>query len=154
MVMKRFFAIGLPVVISLLWFAGCNDSKSDEIAVRVAALSYAFEHDTETAANQTAWIFTIDSDLLKEEVAHSLSNYPLAKSPMKIEDRDMMRLIDLNSGKRLAHWTVKIRRKATGEAWAEVGCVKGGLNGYGQILVLKNKSGRWSVLSSIPSWVS
>jgi hypothetical protein len=153
--MKLSRAIGIAGLTGLLLFAGCNDSNSDEIALRVAALSYAFEHDTETAANQSAWIFTIESDLYQEDVVQALTEYPLAKGTVKIEDRDSMRRIDLNSGKPFAHWTVKkVNWKAASEVWVEVGCVKGGLNGYGQVLVLKKKSGRWSAVSSIPTWVS
>ncbi len=151
--MKRPFAIGIVALFSLLCSSGCRDNQDDEVALRVAALSYAFEHDS-NFEDQTTWIFTIESDLYQNEVLKALSRYPLAKTAVKVEDRDMMRLVDLNSGKRVVHWTVKINRKTTGEARVEVGCVKGRLNGYGQILVLKKQSGSWSVISSIPTWVS
>jgi major membrane immunogen (membrane-anchored lipoprotein) len=135
--MKLSFAIGITALAGLLLFSGCEDSKRDEVALRVAAFTYAFEHDSDIAEDQTAWTFSIESELHQDEVVRALSRFPIAKGSVKIEDRDTMRRVDLNSGKRFAHWTVKITRKDTDEAWAHVGCVKVGLNGYGQILVLK-----------------
>ena len=139
---------------SLLFLFGCTDGKSDAVALRVAAFTYAFEHDTETKNDPGKWIFTIESDFGQNEVAQALSSYPLARGAVTVEDRGSSARVDTKSGKRFAHWSVNIEKKSTGEVWAEVGCVKGGLNGYGQMLFLKKKSGRWAVVSSAPSWVS
>jgi hypothetical protein len=135
-------------------FAGCSNNKTDQINLRVAALSYAFEHDEGTKTDAKTWVFEITSDFQEAEVIQALSKYPLARGALKIEDRGDLARVDTLSGNKYAHWRVKFLKFEDGEAFVDVGCVKGGLNGYGQILIMKKKWGRWVVVSSTPSWVS
>lgn len=151
--MRRSYLLFALLIALAVALSGCSDSKSDAIAMRVAALTYAFDQDPET--KQAAhWVFTVDSDLETESVVAALSAYPISTKTLQIEDRSSVLRVDAESGKRYAHWRVKIERKGLGEMWADVGCVKGGLNGYGQILVLKKKHGQWIVVSTTPTWIS
>jgi hypothetical protein len=138
----------------LFAFAGCTDRPPDATAIRVAALTYAFEHDPEIKADPARWIFAVECDAAQPEVARLLARFPLAQGPLKIEERGTSARVDALSGKRYVYWNVKVSRREDGEVWADVGCVKGGLNSYGQMMLLKKKWWGWTVVSSRQSWVS
>lgn len=138
----------------LLAGAGCTDRPPDATAIRVAALAYAFEHDPEIKADPARWIFAVECDAAQPEVIRSLARFPLAQGKVQIEERGTSARVDTLSGKRYVYWNVKVSRRENGEVWADVSCVKGGLNGYGQMLHLKKKWWGWAVVASTHSWVS
>jgi hypothetical protein len=152
--MKRHALLSILLVPLMAYLSSCVGSQSDAIDIRVAALRYAFEHDSDSKTNLANWIFSVDSDIERELVVAGLSNYPIARGKLEIEDRNEITRFDKNTGKRSAYWRVKIEKKQTGEVWAYVDCVKGGLNGYGQILLMRKTAGRWVVVSSTPTWIS
>lgn len=138
----------------LFAFTGCADRPPDATAIRVAALTYAFEQDPEIKADPAQWIFAVECDAAQPEVAKLLTRFPLAQGKVKIEERGTSARIDALSGKRYVYWSAKVVKNEPGETWVDVGCVKGGLNGYGQMLQLKKKWWGWTVVSATHSWVS
>lgn len=135
-------------------FAGCADRPPDATAIRVAALTYAFEHDPEIKADPAQWIFAVECDAAQPEVIRSLARFPLAQGKVQIEERGTSARVDALSGKRYVYWSAKVVKNEPGETWVDVGCVKGGLNGYGQMLRLEKKWWGWAVVASTHSWVS
>lgn len=133
---------------------GCADRPPDATAIRVAALTYAFEQDPEIKADPSQWVFAVECDSAQPEVIQSLARFPLARGKLNIEERETSARVDTLSGKRYVYWSAKVVKNEPGETWVDVGCVKGGLNGYGQMLLLKKKWWGWSVVSSTHSWVS
>jgi len=111
----------LPLLASLLFLFGCTDGKSDAVALRVAAFTYAFEHDTETKNDPVSGSSPLRVISGQNEVAQALSSYPLARGAVTVEDRGSSARVDTKSGKRFAHWSVNIEKKSTakyGRRWA------------------------------------
>jgi hypothetical protein len=150
----RWSSLGWWLVAVAVGLTGCGGGKSEEVAIRVAALTYAFEHDTEWQAEPGKWVFSVEAGAETEVVIAALAKYPISRETLKTEDRGSMARVDVSSGKRYAHWSVEVRPAVSGGMWIEVGCVKGGLNGHGQALEMKKKWGRWTVVSSSRTWIS
>lgn len=147
-------AAGAMLLVACFAFTGCVERLPDATAIRVAALTYAFEQDPEIMAAPAQWIFAVECDDAQPEVIQSLARFPLAQGKLKIEERGTSGRVDALSGKRYVYWSAKVVKNEPGETWVDVGCVKGGLNSYGQMLLLKKKWWGWSVVSARQSWVS
>jgi hypothetical protein len=147
--------------LAVILLSGCALSKNAEIEIRATALRHAFKAETSkwewegkkwTEISQ--WIFIVECDAYNSEVIGSLSDYPVVSQLEKV-NRDDSAFVDASSGKSVAFWRVKnVTRSSNGTYLVDVGCSKGGLNGYGQILSLKKVAGCWVVISSTPTWVS
>jgi len=120
--------------------------------MRVAAFAYAFDHDLETSEDRTKWLFVVEPDIESEAIVRALASYPVTTEPVDVEGA--LAFTDKRSGKQVAYWSVKVREEKSSRVMLDVGCVKGGLNGYGQTLVMKKVSGRWVVDESLPGWIS
>lgn len=156
--MKRLI-IWLSLAATLL--SGCSLSKNAEIEMRASALRHAFQAETanwewegKKWTEITQWIFVVECDAHTAEVIGALGDYPVVSSVAKF-DRDDMAFVEPSSGKHVAIWRLEeIIPSEGGTYMADVSCVKGGLNGYGQYLLLKKIAGRWVVVSSHQTWVS
>ena len=156
----RLTAIFAVLLIAI--FGGCASSESVEIALRVTALEYALDHEFAESHTLDEYLLVVSVDEFEDEVLASLaSRYKTVSSdtisreeysPLKPSSHEF---IDRDSGKRVVYWSIEIRRdKYDGMVWADVGCMRGPLNGDGQILVMVRSWGRWAVKSASQSWVS
>ena len=94
-------------VVAVLGVVACDATKADAVAVRVAALTYAFEHDSDTNKDRASCTFVVQSDSEQEEVVRSLSSYPISSQPLKSEARGSLVVVDARSGKRIVSWSLR-----------------------------------------------
>ena len=147
--------------LAVILLSGCALSKNAEIEIRATALRHAFKVETskwewegKKWTDISQWVFVVECDAHTAEVIGALGDYPVVSSVAKF-DGDDMAFVEPSSGKHVAIWRLKkIIPSEGGTYMADVSCVKGGLNGYGQYLRLKRIAGRWVVVSSDQTWVS
>ncbi len=147
--------------LAVILLSGCSLSKNAEIEIRATALRHAFKAEIANGGvegkNWTEvgeWMFVVECDAYNPEVIGSLRDFPVVSQSGKINRGDSS-FVDASSGKLMAFWRVKsVTRSSDGAYLVDVGCSKGGLDGYGQILSLKKVAGRWAVISSTRTWVS
>jgi hypothetical protein len=151
----------ISLSLAAILLSGCSLSKKAEIEIRVEALRYAFKAETanwewegKKWTEIAQWVFVVECDAYNPEVIGSLRDYPVVSQLGEI-NRNEGSFVEVSSGKLVAFWRVKnVSRSRDGAYLVDVGCSKGGLDGYGKILSLRNVAGRWVVLSSTRTWVS
>ena len=119
---------------------------AEETAIRVAALTYAFESDREFSHPVRRTINLLDSDLALAEVVRGLSRYRVTAGPIAIEELSVTRNRDQASADDVVRWSVHVVSQAADEVEAQVNCQQGMLRGLGWLITLEKQNGVWTVI--------
>ena len=139
-------------LLTLAFYIVYVSSGSDKVAMRVAALAYAFDHDpSPKGANLN---ISLSCDEETEGVIAALAKHPAFRGRLKIRARGDGSPTEGEDAGRLVYWRIEITTNESGEVFATIGCVKGPDNGYGRLIRMKKSFGRWLVVSSTYTWVS